>query len=431
MKIGVIGPDSSCQAVKKSLHEIDSSLKVICYAKEQVNTCDQAVEQCEKECDAILFTGCAIESFVEEVCELKKPHTSVERSIISVAGAFLEMQQQNMVLDAFSIDIVENQVIEDLLDAFHILARNIYSSSFRPGAEEKDYVEWHIRLQEEGKVSVALTSLVWVYKMLKEKGYPAIYLGPTRAMVRHALERLQNECALNEAAYAQVAVEVLQLTDYERSEGNYYTSMLDKAEIEKEIIRYTKGIQGALFSFGRREYIIFSTAGVIKSKAHQHKLIRLQKKVLESNLHLNIGIGMGVTANKAEMNARHALKYTVKHGNQDIYWIDDSQTMQGPLGKEIQFGYQMISSDPELLEAAEKTGLSMASILKIIAIAEARQSFVFDAHQLAECLEVTVRSARRIMNRIMEAGYGEVYAKETAISGGRPKTLVKLLFKRN
>lgn len=431
MKIGVIGPDSSCQNVKKSLYEIDNTLEVICYAKEQVNTCDQVIEQCEAECDAILFTGCAIESFVEEVCELKKPHTSVERSIISVSGAFLEMQKQNMELDAFSIDIVESQVIEDLLDAFHILARNIYSSSFRLGAEEEDYVEWHIRLQKEGKVNVALTSLVWVYKMLKEKGYPAIYLGPTRAMVRLALERLQNAFALKEAVYAQVAVEILQLTDYERSEGNYYTSMLKKAEIEKEIIQYTKGIQGALFSFGRREYIIFSTAGVMKDKGHQHKFLRLQKKVMESGIHLNVGIGTGVTANKAEMNARHALEYTVKHARQEIYWIDDNQMMHGPLGKDFQLEYQMISSDPRLQEIADKTGLSMASILKIIAIAEVRQSFVFDAHQLAECLEVTVRSARRILNRIMEAGYGEVYAKETAVSGGRPKALVKLLLEGN
>ena len=33
------------------------------------------------------------------------------------------------------------------------------------------------------------------------------------------------------------------------------------------------------------------------------------------------------------------------------------------------------------------------------------------------------------MNKIMEAGYGKVYAKKTAAAGGRPKTLVEILFK--
>lgn len=33
------------------------------------------------------------------------------------------------------------------------------------------------------------------------------------------------------------------------------------------------------------------------------------------------------------------------------------------------------------------------------------------------------------MNKIMEAGYGKVYAKKTAAAGGRPKALVEILFK--
>ena len=73
--------------------------------------------------------------------------------------------------------------------------------------------------------------------------------------------------------------------------------------------------------------------------------------------------------------------------------------------------------------------MSTRSILKIIAIAETRKSFVFDAHELAACLDITVRSARRIMNKIMDAGLGKVYAKETTVMGGRPKALIEILFK--
>jgi len=67
-------------------------------------------------------------------------------------------------------------------------------------------------------------------------------------------------------------------------------------------------------------------------------------------------------------------------------------------------------------------------VKELIAIAQARKSFIFDAHELAECLEVTVRSARRIMNKIMDSGYGKLHAKEMAVSGGRPKALIEILF---
>lgn len=191
MKVGVIGSKSSCEVVKKSIKEIDSSVEVASYEEEQVNRSDRLIEECEQECDAVLFTGCAIESFVGRNYHFTRPHVSVEKSVISIAGAFLQMQKSNIELDAFSIDIVEKQVIEDLLDAFDILARNIYSCPFQAGVEEEQYVEWHMKLLDEGKINVALTSLRWVYKTLQEKGYHAIYLPPTRAKVRVALEKLK------------------------------------------------------------------------------------------------------------------------------------------------------------------------------------------------------------------------------------------------
>lgn len=429
MKIGIIGPQSSCEKVEQSITQIDHTIQVSLYIREQISHCPEVLPQCLQECDAVLFTGCAIESYVEANCEITKPYTSVEKSIISVAGAFLEMREQNMELDAFSIDVVESQMIEDILDAFQILARNIYSCSFQPGVEEQEYVDWHLSLQKEGKTNVALTSFAWVYKVLQTQGVRVIYLGPKRAMVRHALDRLKKEYALNKAEYSQIAVTLLQLTNYERLEENYYAGMLEKVEIEKQLIRYTKKIQGSFFSLGRREYVIFANAGVLKGKINQNLIQKLQHKIKESGVFLNVGIGMGITSYKAEQNARQALNYSLKRNKMEIYQIDENDVLQGPLGVDRQLKYDLISSDPHIQEIAAKVGLSAASVLKIIAIANVRKSYVFDAHDLAECLEVTVRSARRIINKILEAGFGTVYAKETAASGGRPKTLIEIQFK--
>ncbi|QDW73541.1 hypothetical protein FND36_05495 [Lachnospiraceae bacterium KGMB03038] len=428
MRIGIIGPDSSCQIIEKYIRQLDAGVEVKCYPKEQVNACASVTETCMEECDAILFSGCAVESFVTEEIEIKKPYTSVEKSIISVAGAFLEMQKKGMELDAFSIDVVENRMIEDLLDAFHILARNIYSSSFQPGVDEEEYIKWHKDLQDEGRTNVALTAFAWVYSKLKEEGYNVIYLGPTRLMVRYALEKLQNEYALSRAEYSRISVAILQLTNLEQQEENYYRNMLEKTEVEKKIIQYVKSVQGAVFEFGRKEYVIFASAGLLGEKKHQNKLLKLQQDVKANGIQMNAGIGMGNTAYRAEMNARDALAYSLKRNCQEIYCINDEHMIEGPFGLDQQLQYELISSDPKIQEIAARTGLSARSVLKIIAIADARQSYVFDAHELADCLEVTVRSARRIMNKIMDAGLGKVYAKEITPSGGRPKTLIEILF---
>ena len=55
MKVGVIGSKSSCEVVKKSIKEIDSSVEVAAYEEEQVNRSDRLIEECEQECDAVLL----------------------------------------------------------------------------------------------------------------------------------------------------------------------------------------------------------------------------------------------------------------------------------------------------------------------------------------------------------------------------------------
>ena len=137
MRIGIIGPESSCQIIEKYIRQLDPEVEVKSYPKERVNACASVTETCMEECDAILFSGCAVESFVTEEIEVRKPYTSVEKSVISVAGAFVEMQKKGMELDAFSIDVVENHLIEDLLEAFHILARNITPAPSSPGWTRK------------------------------------------------------------------------------------------------------------------------------------------------------------------------------------------------------------------------------------------------------------------------------------------------------
>ncbi len=63
----------------------------------------------------------------------------------------------------------------------------------------------------------------------------------------------------------------------------------------------------------------------------------------------------------------------------------------------------------------------MESILKIQAIADVRKSYVFDASELAECLGITVRSARRILSKIQAAGLGTVCAREKRCQGRPPQ----------
>lgn len=428
MVVGVVGPGESCEIITKAIGEIDPKHQVRCYKGELVRDSTDKIELCQQECDGVIFTGSGVCEYVLEHCQMKKPYSVIKRSMSSIAEVFLKMVKEGREIDAFSIDVVETQIIEDILDAFHIQPRNIYTCPLLDGVEEGVYAAWHLKLQEQKKTTVAVTAYVAVYRMIREKGGRVFYLEPKRSQVRDALAALEACCALAQAEYAQIAVELLQISNYHEKEEQYYNAMVSKAKFEVELIRYVKGIQGSVFPFGRAEYVIYANSGVVKAKKNHKELKSLQDQAKDLGLTLNAGLGMGITAFQAELFARKALEHSLKKAGGGIFQIDEEEHMLGPLGCDQPLQYSMISFNPNMQAIAEQTGLSMESILKIQGIIEVRKSSVFDASELAQCLEISIRSARRILNKLLAAGLGSVRARESSPNGGRPKALVELNF---
>ena len=428
MIVGVVGPKESCGIIRKAIHQIDQSHEVRLYTRELVREAVDVIDICEQECDGVIFTGSGICDYVLGHHQMQKPYTYIKRSASSISEVFLKMVREGREIDTFSIDVVEKQIIEDILDAFHIQPRNIYTCPLLAGVAEEEYVAWHMELLEKKMTDVAVTAYVAVYHMIEEKGGRVFYLEPKRSQVRDALADLEKGWALAQAEYSQIAVELIQMSNFPEKEDQYYSAMASKAEFEVELIRYVRGIQGSVFPFGRDEYVIYANSGVVKGKKNHKDLRILQREGKNLGLVVNAGLGMGLTAYQAEMHARKALEYSLGKGEGGIFQIDEEEKIQGPLGLEQQLQYSMISFDPKIQTISEKTGLSMESILKIQAIADVRKSYVFDASELAECLGITVRSARRILSKIQAAGLGTVCARESAAKGGRPRALVELNF---
>lgn len=93
-----------------------------------------------------------------------------------------------------------------------------------------------------------------------------------------------------------------------------------------------------------------------------------------------------------------------------------------------QLSYSLASADKNILLISEKTGLSCESISKIMSLNKTRQSNVYDSKEFADYLNISERSARRILNKIVSANYGRIYAKESSNGVGRPRHLIEISF---
>lgn len=428
MIVGIVGPLYSSMKIKECLHEIDPKIEIKLYIREKVEDTLEVIQDCDNECDVIMFTGCAVNEYVKEHYNIKKPYDFVSRGGTSILKAMWEIRIANASLDKISIDVIENEVLDDIIKEFSIEPTSLYSRPFSNQTDEDEYIRWHMKLFEEGKTNVMITGFTDVYNELNKKKYPVFRLEPTIPLIKACYKQLKSHYALTKAQYSQIAVEILSFTDNKNDIEYYYSNMIKKSDMDKYIVNYVRNIQGSLFPFGRNEYIIFAHKGAISTEDNYNKLMKLSKDVKNIGFSLNVGLGVGTTSYQAETNARKSLGKSIDYKSSHIYMVDEDDNMIGPLGEENEMNYSLKVSDEHLMYISDKTGLSCESIVKIMALNETRKSNIYDSKELADLLDLSERSARRILQKIVAASLGQIIAKETSNGKGRPKNLTEILF---
>lgn len=428
MVIGILGPLDSARKISDYLISIDKNLEVKLYTKEKIIDSIELIKQCEAECDGIIFTGCGVDEVIQQHYELKKPNTFVRRSDTSILKVFWDMKNLNLNIDKISIDVVDKEMVEEVIEEFDINVEHIECFPFLKNIDEDECLAWHLDLYHSGRVNIIITAFMSIYNQLKKEGYPVFLLKPTKSLVKVCYDKIISQYAINKAEYSQIAVEILSFNNNKNNIENYYSNMIRKSDVDKFIIEYVRSINGALFPFGRNEYIIFSNKGTINKDSNYSRLSKLQKDIKSVGFSLCVGIGFGITAFKAETNAHKALQRSINSKDNDMYLIDEDENIRGPLCSEDEMAYCLIPKDKSIIEISESTGLGCETISKIIAISKTRNSNIYDSKELAGYLDISERSARRILQKIISANLGQIYSKESSRGAGRPKNLIEILF---
>lgn len=425
MIIGIIGPKLSCEKIKNDLSSVSTQTQTILYCRESSVDAIEVIEQCEKECDAVLFTGRGPFTSVDQRYPIHIPYEYIPKGVASLTKILWDMQKLGFCLNRFSIDVAEPNVIEDAFCDLEINPSHIYSFPF-DSYNEEDYIHWHLDLWKKNKIDVILTGFVWIYDYFKKQNYPVFHLPTMRSAVRDAFSQLENRFALKKAHYSKIAVEILRIAVASENSENYYSNMIQKTKAESYIIAYAQELQASFFSYGRNEYVIFANKGNTKSEENYKLLYQLQHQIALVGFRLNTGIGTALTAYQSESNARKALQHSLQSKENYSFWVDEHDNLIGPLGQKQSLEYGLISSDVHTLQIAEKIGMSTTSVTKLQSIIHVRKSAVFNIQQLADCLQITPRSARRIVTRLLDCGFANLYAKESNAGAGRPKSLYEI-----
>jgi hypothetical protein len=201
-----------------------------------------------------------------------------------------------------------------------------------------------------------------------------------------------------------------------------------KLDIHRMVLGYVESLDGYLTSLGGDEYLFFTTRGIFERETGGYKTIPLAKDANKSyGLLLSLGIGFGTSANEAGTNARSALRKAKEAGGNSCFIVREDLTLIGPLEMADPVQSILSPTDAELIKKAEDAGMTSAYLSKLLTHMAKFSKYEYKVHDLAAMLNITVRSAHRLLLLWTDNGLVEIAGMEK-VPKGRPRQIYRFSF---
>ncbi|MNM84456.1 hypothetical protein D3C81_965460 [compost metagenome] len=201
-----------------------------------------------------------------------------------------------------------------------------------------------------------------------------------------------------------------------------------KLDIHRMVLGYVESLDGYLISTGGDEYLFFTTRGIFERETGGYKMIPLGKEANKSyGMSLSIGIGFGISANEAGTHARAALRKSKEAGGNTCFIVREDRTLIGPLEMADPMEKVLPPVEADLMREAEEAGMTSAYLSRLITQMARYGKYEYTVHDLAALLEITVRSAHRLLLLWIDNGLVEISGMEK-VPKGRPRQIFRFSF---
>lgn len=430
IRLGLVGPADAVKLIGEVAAEYDDTFDYITITQtihaENIATMIDSIRKNIEHVDVFIFSGRLPYTIVTNNLDISKPCFFVPHNTSCLYKTLWQVKEAGIPLDKISFDMISPKEINEALDEVGLHDTTVYTSEYEEGSEVNpvELARWHYDLWKSKKINVAITCIYSSHQVLAEKGVPSFRALYPRAAIRQTLEEAIHEVTRNRLKVMQIAVILFNIDNFSRvvkNRGSEYAVQKIKLELLNLLLDFARNIQGSVFTFGGDDYVIFSTRGAIISGTDDYRNMAVMEEVRgKLDMTISCGIGFGKTVYGSELNARIGLSHAKDSGGDCIYIVEEDGSLRGPLGKSTMLRYSM-NSDAEAVRIAGEVGLRSTHISKLKAIRDKIGEEKISASKLATYLNVTERSARRILGILAAGGYAVEAGEETSGKKGRPR----------
>jgi len=431
--IGVIGPQALDQECRKALEAFPNFHPLFLHVTPS-NIAKEAIVELMEKAEVLLFLEFPTYFLANQLVDFSIPAhyvpikgTGLYRSLI-----LIKLQYE---LKYLSLDTIDEKYLKQVLNEINgndyvIKAFPDYTNS----VSLESIVEFHQKnYQDNG--SIALTGIQEVSEMLTKLQIPNQWVTPTYQDLIVSLERALLATEARKNKESQIVFGIIDISDFDKATeklvSEHEVQML-KLKIQQMFLNYTKLLDGHLISSGGEEFSFITTRGIFERETRGYKFIPLLKNAEEQlGIRLSIGVGFGRSAAEAGNHARIALRQAKEIGGNVCYIVREDQSVIGPVDiiTDTQYEkYNLSITDGELLKKSEKAGMSAAYMTKLMARVARHKKYDYTAQELAYTLDITTRSAHRILLKWMDANLVDIVGEEKITYKGRPRRIYRLSF---
>lgn len=426
IKAALIGPGDLVKRAAYCAREMENRIEVNLYPYEEEEQIISLYQRASGENEVVLFTGPLAYLRVQGAFpQWVVPSTYIPYSPEWLYPSLLRLLSRGYDIKKVSIDGFSHDIVNEVFREIGFDSRGVV---ILDTTDEESLYRLNRQAYEEGRICCVVTCIRNIYRRLLKDNIPVEWAVPTNSALRELLEKgiLLGEAARE--AERQIAVGILEFDDWHRENlGSPYEYKREKLILEAHQILLTQFERiGAFVTYTRPgSFLFIATRGSLRELTCSFRSFELfdilKKKVGVST---SVGIGFGRTSWDAGQLAYKAVQMARRNGGNCCYLLSDSGELWGPLGTSQVLKVDVcVTTDQALFQLAERAGCSPATLSKIFSALCSLEKGVFSSDDLARITGVSLRSAQRMIKKLLEAGMIKKAGVEKILAPGRNKSL--------
>ena len=370
--------------------------------------------------DACLFASQVPYEYARRAGSLRVPGSYVPLSGSALFAALLRASRELAGdLSRISVDVLSRAEVEDALAELGVPADSVHVRE--DVASAATLAAFHERLFRRNETTVAFTCLPSVAQRLAAADVPVRALRPTSSAIRAALRTATLLAAGRRLEVAQLAValvEVPTLRDTPRRSSPRHAREELRLTVHRFLVQEAQRMHATVSPVSDHCFLVAATRGSLAAATDGFRVPPFSERArTELGIAVEVGIGMGRTAQDAETHAQAALSRShVAAGNRG-FTLDREGMALVPSPRHP----AAPATDP-----ARPRGLETLSRLAD-KLAGSDSALVVDAEMAGRVLGVTARTARRLLHGLVEEGLAWPLPPSRAPQPGRPRQFYRLV----